>query len=94
MKIIIADVLVAHPLPKVRLPKQLAEALDYILAAAGVAQRNRSQIEQPARGNEFAPPKGTAFGTDVRVPQPEQSPAVEIDPITPSRNRAQKKTPH
>ena len=61
--------------------------VDRLLAATGVTQRRLRQIGQPKRVIECAHHQQTAIRTDLRTPERQLDPAVNIDPINPIRTR-------
>ena len=61
--------------------------MDGVLTATGVAQRHQGQIGQPELVIELAHHQATTVGTDLRAPELEPHPAVEIDQITLIRTR-------
>ncbi len=83
----VIHILVARQSPIDRLPEQPVEPVDGVLAPSAVTQRTQRKVGQPKRTVQLAHHKQTAIRTELRAPELQPYPAVEIHSISPLRTR-------
>lgn len=83
----IVEVLVSGQSPADRLPEKPVWPMEGVLPRTVVAQRRRRQIGQSERVIQLRHHQQAAVRTDLRTPEFQPHPTVEIHPITPLRTR-------